>query len=399
MNSYQTGGNHLAYWRKQRNMSLSKLSLKMGHENYVSTATLMRWEKGTIKDWAIPILAKILKISEMELLEGPQEPVKTTAGNVSLAYLGLDEELAESIINMGYTSWIASRPNEAKKAVQQILPILESVNRHNPSNKGNRYTLARGYELLGALALDRVDDESAYDSAFIEFRRALALSEEIQDINLIAAHMTEIGEVYRRKGDLTKAIQIMESALALARKGEKTTIGYVLEMLAYTYVENNNQQAFRYHIEEAIDLLGYSGNGRGVSQREFVPFEVYEIYGKGLRDFGHAQEALTYLEKAEQTLLMQPSMPRWQAVVSISKAQALCDAGEIEEGLALAERGFSIAHNCQSPRQMHRVRKLSRRLKEEHGSSLTHLVTLEETIHEIDLGHRQAMLWQRQHAM
>ena len=62
--------------------------------------------------------------------------------------------------------------------------------------------------------------------------------------------------------------------------------------------------------------------------------------------------------------MSRPNVPRWHAVLTISKAQALCDAGELEAGVELAIRGITLAHSCQSPRQMNRVRKLMRKLDE-----------------------------------
>ncbi len=65
---------------------------------------------------------------------------------------------------MGYTSWLASRPDDARRAAESILPWLEAAQRRAPrssSAKQGLRLLSRGYELLGALALDRLDNGSA----------------------------------------------------------------------------------------------------------------------------------------------------------------------------------------------------------------------------------------------
>ena len=128
--------NHLLYWRKRRNLSLQKLSaqIETSGNNYVSPKTLNRWEKKetTIPEWAFGELAKALKISEAELLHGPHEGNPTTPTQFSAAYTGLDLEVAEHVISMGYTIWIASRPLEARRAVESILPWLEAAQRRAP---------------------------------------------------------------------------------------------------------------------------------------------------------------------------------------------------------------------------------------------------------------------------
>jgi transcriptional regulator with XRE-family HTH domain len=395
-------GNFLLYWRKHRHVSLGQLSARLGSSgtDYASAKTLNRWEKGETPTpaWAIPALAKALKVSETELLHGPKEADPTLPVNVSAAYTGLDLEMANHIIELGYTSWIASRPDEACRAVQSVMPLLDTIQRRGPRSAqahDGKHILSRAHELLGALAVDRLDN----DTAIAEFRHALTISEELHDTNLITAHMTELGDAYRRKGDKETAIDLMRGALERAGQAARATRGYVLEMLAYTYADAGDQVNFRRHIAEAVELLGHSGEGEGAAKRDFIPFEVLEIYGKALRDFGQPREALRYLDAAEKALLERPAMPRWQALLAISKAQALFDAGELEGGVQLATRGMTLAHHCQSPRQMHRVRKLVRTLDASPLAKAQALIPLRELVTDISMGNRSPVQWRPAHAM
>lgn len=189
--------NNLLYWRRKRNLSLSVLSARIAGSGYsfVSAKTLNRWEKGEtpLPDWALADVAKVLKVSEEELLHGPREADPHLPVNLSGAYTGLDMEIAERVIALGYTSWLASRPEDARHAVQSVLPWLETLQRRavrSPQAGGEgKRLLARGYELLGALALDHLEN----DEAIAQFRRALTLSEELRDPDLIAAHCGRSG--------------------------------------------------------------------------------------------------------------------------------------------------------------------------------------------------------------
>jgi tetratricopeptide (TPR) repeat protein len=395
--------NYLLYWRRKRNLSLNVLSARIAGSgyNFVSAKTLNRWEKGEtpLPDWALADMAKVLKVSEEELLHGPREADPQLPINLSGAYTGLDIEIAERVITMGYTSWLASRPEDARHAVQSVLPWLETLQRRavrSPQANEGKRLLARGYELLGALALDHLEN----DEAIAQFRRALTLSEELRDPDLIAAHTTQLGDGYRRKGDKDTALALMEGALANARAVSKATHGYVLEMLAYTHADAGQEAAFERRIEEATDLLAHSGDGEGAAQRDFIPFEVLEIYGKALRDFGRPTEALAYLEQAERALVSRPNVPRWHAVLTISKAQALCDAGELEAGVQFGMQGLLLAHACRSPRQMNRVRKLLRKLETSvMPGETTTLTPLRELVHDIYVGNRSPLEWHPQHTM
>jgi transcriptional regulator with XRE-family HTH domain len=393
---------HLLYWRKRRNVSLRDLAARIvtSGNQFVSPNTLNRWEKGEtpLPDWAISELSKALKISDVELIHGPREADPALPVNVSAAYTGMDLEIAEHIINMGFTSWIASHPDEARQAVETIMPWLEAALRRAPLSthaKQGKHILARGHELLGALALDQLDN----NGAITEFRHALTLSEELGDTSLIVAHTTELGDAHRRKGDKETGLAMMQGALAISNSVQRSLQGYVLEMIAYTYADTGNEKAFHYHIEEAVDLLGHSGEGEGAAKRDFIPFEVLEIYGKALRDFGHPVQALEYINRAERTLINRPNVPRWQALITITKAQALCDAGELEEGIALAIRGITLAHSCRSPRQMNRVRKLMIKLCNSEHKEEPILIPLREIVSDIYVGNRSPLDWRPQHAM
>jgi hypothetical protein len=348
--------------------------------------------------WAGPALSRILKISEAELFHGPTETDPQLSGQVSAAYTGLDLEIAEHVVTMGYTSWIASRPEDARRAILGVMPWLTTLQRRSPraaSSKHGQHLLARGHELLGALALDQLEN----DTAISHFRQALTLSEELGDAHLISAHMTQLGDGYRRKGDKTTALALMEQALAHAQQGDRATKGYVLQMLAYTYADTGDEADFERHIKEAVDLLGHSGEGYGVVTRDFIPFEVLEIYGKATRDFGRPVEAMAYLKQAEQALMSRPNVPRWRTVLMISTAQALCDAGELERGVEVGMQGLLMAHSCQSPRQMNRVRKLVKHLEAGPNPDAPALRPLRELVREVYAGDRSPLLWHPQHAM
>jgi len=212
--------------------------------------------------------------------------------------------------------------------------------------------------------------------------------------------MTELGDAHRRKGDVPTALVLMERALEQAQAAGRATRGYVLEMLAYTHADGGDEAAFTPRMEEAIDLLGHSGEGPdGSAKREFIPFEVFEIRGKVMREFGRPALALEDYERAEYALASRPSMPRWHALLTIGRVQALCDAGDLEEGVRLAIRGFIMAHACQSPRQMNRVRKLMRKLEASLHADRNALQPLREIVRDIYVGDRSPLDWQPRHAM
>jgi hypothetical protein len=201
--------------------------------------------------------------------------------------------------------------------------------------------------------------------------QAYRFAEEIHDVNLSATYLCLLGDVLRRQNDQAGALKYMENARDSASHASNTTRGHILQLLAYTYGDVGQEAAFERTISEATDLLSFSGEGIDAAQKEFIPFEIYEIRGKVNRDLGKPLNAIPYLELAEKSLITADSVtPRWHALLEISRAQAFCDAGDITTGIDLACKGFIMAYQCHSPRQMNRMRKLLRKL--EKGPSKNH---------------------------
>jgi transcriptional regulator with XRE-family HTH domain len=277
---------------------------------------------------------------------------------------------AESLIDLAWEAWFASRPKEAARSVSRLLPSLEKI-AHSPHRSGHtlraKELTIRAHGLLGTICLDALQNETS----FFHYMQAYQFAEEIHDIDLSATYLCLLGDVLRRQNNQAGALKYMENARDLASNASNTTRGHILQLLAYTYGDTGQEAEFERTISEATDLLAFSGEGIDTTKKEFIPFEIYEIRGKVNRDLGKPLNAVPYLELAEKSLTRANSVtPRWHALLEISRAQAFCDAGDITTGIELACKGFIMAYQCHSSRQMNRVRKLLRKL--EKGPNQNH---------------------------
>jgi transcriptional regulator with XRE-family HTH domain len=277
---------------------------------------------------------------------------------------------AENIINLAWEAWFASRPREVVRSINRLLPNLEKI-AYSPYPPGYtshaKHLAIRAHGLLGTIYSDALQN----DSALFHYMQAHRFAEEIHDIDLTSTYLCLIGDALRQQNDPSKALRHMETARDLAAHASNATRGHILQLLAYAYGDTGQEAAFEKTITEATDLLAFTGEGRDRSQKEFIPFEIYEIRGKVNRDLGKPLDALPYLELAEKSLSTADSItPRWHALLEISRAQTYCDAGDIITGIDLACKGFTMARQCHSPHQMNRVRKLLRKL--ERGSFQNH---------------------------
>jgi len=369
--------------RELRGWSQENLAEKIGTTQKI----VSRWERG--ESTPVPYyrqrLCKLFEKNAAELGfvskqlrdDDSQETSKNTTsinGNVNSAILdmGVTDKLdsSETIIDLAWEAWFASRPREAARSVNKLLPVLEKI-AYSPylsSHTLRAKKLAiRGHGLLGSVCLDALQ----YDTALFHYIQAHRFAEEIHDRDLASIYLCLMGDVLRQQNDLSGALSYMENARGLATAASNTARGHILQLLAYTYGDTRQEAAFERTISEATDLLAFSGEGIDTAQKEFIPFEIYEIRGKINRDLGKPLNAIPYLELAEKSLATADSVtPRWHALLEISRAQAYCDAGDIAMGIELACKGFIMAYQCHSLHQMNRVRKLLRKL--EKGSSRNH---------------------------
>ncbi len=270
---------------------------------------------------------------------------------------------AESIINLAWETWFASRHKQAAREVSKLLPSLDSMMHALPLTIDKlrvKELSIRCHGLLGTICFDALQN----DSALFHYMQAHRLSEDIHNVDLVATYLCLVGDVLRRQKDQSEALSHMENARDLAVGASNTTRGHILQLLAYAYGDTGQEAAFERTISEATDLLAFTGEGIDTSQKEFIPFEIYEIRGKVNRDLGKPLNAIPYLELAEKSLATADSVtPRWHALLEISRAQTYCDGGDVTTGIELACKGFIMAYQCRSPHQMNRVRKLLRKLE------------------------------------
>jgi transcriptional regulator with XRE-family HTH domain len=374
----KTPNNNLCHEREMRGWSQEDLAEKVG----TSQKVVSRWERGesTPHPYYRQKLCKLFEKNAVELgfldeqtgVDHPQAASAqyTTFSNenihVLLFDLGVTDKLnsAESIINLAWEAWFASRPSVAARSVNKLLPSLEQI-ASSPDLPGHtlraKQLALRAHGLLGSVCLDA----SQNDTALFHYMQAYRFAEELHDVDLATTYLCLTGDVLRRQNDQSGALQHMEHARDVASRASHTTRGHILQLHAYTYGDTGQELAFERTISEATDLLAFSGEGIDTVQKEFIPFEVYEIRGKINRDLGKPLNALPFLELAERSLNAADSVtPRWHALLEISRAQTYCDAGDIATGIELACRGFIAAYQCRSPHQMNRVRKLLRKLEQ-----------------------------------
>ncbi len=176
----------------------------------------------------------------------------------------------ESVINLAWEVWFASKPQQAAREITRHLPRLEHLLRtHSTSSQALRIRelVMRCHGLLGSIRLDALEN----DSALFHYKHAQQLANESHNDEQAAAYLALMGDTLRRQGEKLKAISYMEQARDQATTAGKATQGFIRQLLAYTYADTNHEPEFERTIQEATDLLAFTSEAKGTAKKEFVP--------------------------------------------------------------------------------------------------------------------------------
>src|SRR6266487_7143033 len=127
---------------------------------------------------------------------------------------------AESIINLSWEAWFASRPKLATREITKLLPNLERMIYMPLATVQVLHTkelVIRCHGLLGAIYLDALQN----DSALYHYIQAHKFAEEIHDTNLTVTYLALMGDVLRQQNDKATAISYMGNARDQATKANQ----------------------------------------------------------------------------------------------------------------------------------------------------------------------------------
>ncbi len=282
-----TNSDHpLRQLRERLNLSIDDMAEVTG----VSARTILRAEQGHgLYPGSRRQLCAYLQKSPEELGLQPASLIRAGTGvyenivHPSVFDLGVTEKLdsAESIINLAWEAWFASRPSVVSRSVNKLLPGLEKI-AYSPYPPGQtlraKELAIRAHGLLGSVCLDALQN----DTALFHYMQAHRFAEEIHDEDHATTYLCLVGEVLRRQKDEAGALSHMENAREKASGASHATRGHILQLLAYAYGDTGQEVAFEQTISEATDLLAFSGEGRDTAQKEFIPLKFMRSGGRSI---------------------------------------------------------------------------------------------------------------------
>ena len=155
----------------------------------------------------------------------------------------------------------------------------------------------------------------------------------IKDDTLLNIALTYQGDMYRRLGNLDKAISYLEAARDTTPQADKAALGNGIQLLARAYIRKGERANFEFAMRQTEALAHAFDPTTGSTRGHYGPGTVYEEYGRSYADLGQTLKAMEYLDKAQEDL---PHNEFWGLLLTTSRAVALVKGNEIQSGVQLA---------------------------------------------------------------
>lgn len=178
-----------------------------------------------------------------------------------------------------------------------------------------------------------------------------------EDASLITTALTYLGDMYRRKGDVSRALEYLESARGVPQV-DISARGNTMQLLARSYLRAGRLQEFDSALKTSEDLA------HELTQTDplYHLAHVYEEYAKSYVALGKTQVALDYVDLAAKH---SPRTASVEMLLKVARAEALIYSGDIRNGEPLAVEAaiYTRAHNHM--RRLERICSMKRHISEQ----------------------------------
>lgn len=326
----------LKAYRTSHNLTQEQLSSMLE----VEPRTLRRWESGET------VLSDIFELKHIaDRLGIPYE-------HLGVAFSGaLDlEELDAGISNV----WSLIQEGLIGEARVSAESMVRRVQQNQDT--GDKTFLGRLPYLYHAAAHStslNVRTEEV-EQAIYYYKQMEYFSRLINDTRLLNISLTYLGDMYRRKGNISQALSYLESAQNIPQVGT-AALGNNMQLLARSYLRANRIKEFDFALKRSEDLAQELIEIEPSTQYHLT--HVYEEYAKSYVALGRTQEALDYVDLAEK---YSPRTKSVEMLLKVARAEALVYSGDVRNGEPLAVEAAIYTREHHHRRRLERIYLMKR---------------------------------------
>ncbi len=310
-------GQFLKSYREKKHLTQEQLA----EDLQVEPRTLRAWENG---ERQLTNINELYRIADMLGVEPEQ------LGLANSLVVPRTPEQIEAIIEHTWSLVDQSRLREARMIIERLAHNLRSqISSEDPILLRS---LAHTYHSAGYVISEATQAHESFE-ALLYYQQMETIARLLKDDTLLNIALTYQGDMYRRLGNLDKAITYLEAARDTTLQADKAALGNGIQILARAYIRKGELGSFEYAMRQTEALAHTFDPATSSTRGHYGPGTVYEEYGRGYADLGQTAKAMEYLDKAQEAL---PPNEFWRLLLLSSRAVALVKGNEIQSGVELA---------------------------------------------------------------
>lgn len=335
-------------YRKTHRITQEQLAETLG----IEPRTLRLWESGRAPE----NIRELRRISDLLGIEPERLGI-----SVAL-YIPRTAEQVEEIVNRVWSLMDEVRINEASTIIEHLVQDLCSqMMKEDPLLLRS---LAHALHAAGYVASMRARTGEV-SLAITHYHELETIARLLNDATLLNIALAYQGDMYRRQGDIQKAMTYLEAARDTTQGANTAARGNGLQFLARSSFLTRDIYSFEHAMAEAEELAINIDPATNSIHGHYNPGTIYEEYGKSYAAMGQTQKALDYVQRAESHL---PPTPNNSVLLMIVRAEALIYGGELDSGEPLAIEAARLSRIQGHQRRLERLQNIKRYL---HRQSLT----------------------------
>lgn len=265
-------------------------------------------------------------------------------------YLQTDEKKKDSMKRTFETTSVSQRIEHiwllvrdakirrAKAASETLVSYLQRQWEEMPEECDLLQALVHAYHLAGYTAAMRTRRYDALVPASY-FREMEHMARLLQDDVQVVIALTYQGEMYRRFGDLTQALQCLHAAYETPLT-ERAVHGNGARLLGRMYAQQGEHERALQLIEEAKQMARQDDALQDRFHGFFGVGVVYLEYARYFRQLGQFHQALDFCAQAKAAF---PGTPHWTTIFTTIQGCMLVEGGHLEEGIPVVVKAVEFA--------------------------------------------------------
>ena len=322
---------------------------QLAEELKIDPRTLRLWENGRAPE----NIRELRRISDLLGIE-PER-----LGLAAALYVPKTLEQIEEIIHRVWSLMDEVRVNEASILIERLVKDLRiQITKEDPLLL---LSFAHALHAAGYVASMRAKT-SEVPVAIAHYHELETVARMINDPTLLNIALTYQGDMYRRLGEIQKAITYLEAARDTTSGANVAARGNGLQLLGRSSFLNKDIYSFERAMAEAEELAGAIEPAANSIHGHFNLGTTYEEYAKSYAVLGQTQKALDYVKKTKANL---PRTPNNKVLLMIVRAEALIYGGEIDSGERIAIEAARLSRLQGHQRRLERIQNIKRYLHQQ----------------------------------